>query len=274
MSISRHLLGDRPAALSVRDLGWGVTRHKPIIAGICFDVAPGETLAVVGPNGAGKSSLLRCLYRYHRPTAGTIALDGQDLWRLSARDCARRVATVLQEPASDFGLTVAEIVELGVTPHRRSWSRTDYEPVEDALALMQLTHFAGRDLATLSGGEKQRVMVARALVQKPDLLILDEPTNHLDIRHQLEVLAMLQTLKVTVVVSIHDLALAASHADRILVLHAGRMAAFGAPMDVLTPAAVSAAFAVGTSIDHHPVTGQPRFSFHLDTQEHPEDTDA
>ncbi|NDV86838.1 ATP-binding cassette domain-containing protein [Aurantimonas aggregata] len=274
MMISRHLLGDRPAALAARDLTWGVDRSEPIISGISFDVAPGETLAVVGPNGAGKSSLLRCLYRYHRPTTGTASLDGQDLWSLSARDCARRVATVLQEPASDFGLTVAEIIELGLTPHRRSWARTDYEPVEDALALMQLTHLAGRDLATLSGGEKQRVMVARALVQKPDLLILDEPTNHLDIRHQLEVLAMLRALPVTVVVSIHDLALASSHADSVLVLHAGRMAAFGAPLDVLTPAAISSTFAVGTSIDRHPVTGQPRFSFHLNDPETAGDTYA
>lgn len=221
-------------------------------------------LAVVGPNGAGKSSLLRCLYRYHRPSAGTITLDGTDIAAIAPRAYARRVATVLQESASDFALSVAEIVELGLTPHQGAVARPDYAPVEAALDLLELTALAGRDFATLSGGEKQRVMIARALVQRPDLLILDEPTNHLDIRHQLEVLALLAALPTTIVVSLHDLSLAAAHADSVLVLEAGRQIACGAPVDVLTPSAIHATFAVGTAIDSHPVTGRPRFSFHLD----------
>src|SRR5690606_1575231 len=113
-----------------------------------------------------KSSLLRCLYRFHRPRSGRVLLDNADIWTLSPRDTARRVATVLQEGASDFGLSVAEIVELGLTPHQSARSGDDYAPVEQALALMNLGAFAARDFATLSGGEKQRVMIARALVQR------------------------------------------------------------------------------------------------------------
>ena len=263
LSIPDRLTGARPARMTVSGLAWGPSPGPAIVQGLDFSVAPGEMLAVVGPNGAGKSSLLRCLYRYHRPRAGTVALDGRDIWALSARDCARRIATVLQETASDFGLTVAEIVELGLTPHQAAAGH-DYAPVEQALGLMALTHLAARDFATLSGGEKQRVMIARALVQRPDLLILDEPTNHLDIRHQLEVLALLARLPATVIVSLHDLALASAHADRVLVLEAGRQAALGPPLEVLTPAAIRTTFAVGAAIDRHPVTGQPRFSFHLD----------
>ncbi|MFK4808871.1 ABC transporter ATP-binding protein [Devosia sp. ZW T5_3] len=253
----------RPAALQVDGLSWGPSGAARLLHDIAFSVAPGEMLAVVGPNGAGKSSLLRCLYRYHQPTSGTVALDGADIWAMAPRDCARRIATVLQEPATDFGLTVAEIVELGLTPHLGRFGQADLAEVESALALMGLTSFAARDFATLSGGEKQRVMIARALLQKPDLLILDEPTNHLDIRHQLEVLALLSRLDATVIVSLHDLALASAHADRVLVLDNGRQVQLGAPLDVLTPQSIRRTFAVDVAIDAHPATGRPRFSFHL-----------
>ena len=264
MDLAHRLVGGSPAQLTVDGLGWGPRGHAAIIDDLAFSVAPGEMLAVVGPNGAGKSSLLRCLYRFSRPRHGSIRLDGEDIWAMPARAVARRVATVLQEPASDFGLSVAEIVELGLTPHLDRFASADTGLVEDALRLMNLVAFAPRDFASLSGGEKQRVMIARALVQKPDLLILDEPTNHLDIRHQLEVLALLASLPTTVIVSLHDLALASGHADRVLVLDRGRQVQLGAPLDVLTPETIRATFAVGTAIDSHPVTGRPRFSFHLD----------
>jgi iron complex transport system ATP-binding protein len=253
----------RPAGLCVDRLSWGPTRGRTIIEDLHFSVQPGEMLAVVGPNGAGKSSLLRCLYRYHRPSLGQVLIDGEDIWSLKPRAVARRVSTVLQEAASDFGLSVAEIIELGLTPHLERFGGRDYGPVEDALALMNLKALAPRDFASLSGGEKQRVMIARALVQKPDLLILDEPTNHLDIRHQLEVLALLSALPTTVVVSLHDLALASAHADRVLVLDRGRQVQLGAPIEVLTPENIRQTFAVEAAIDSHPATGRPRFSFHL-----------
>lgn len=254
----------RPAALSVEGVAWGPRRGHLVLHPTSFSVRPGEMLAIVGPNGAGKSSLLRSLYRFHRPTFGAVKLDGSDIWQMKPRDCARRIATVLQEPASDFGLTVAEIVELGLTPHVGLFGATDNEPVEEALAQMRLHHLAARPFASLSGGEKQRVMIARALVQKPDLLILDEPTNHLDIRHQLEVLELLARLPATVIVALHDLALASAHADRVLVLDGGQQVQLGEPLDVLTPSTIRKIFAVEAAIDSHPVTQRPRFSFHLD----------
>lgn len=262
MFASHHLVGTSPAGVAVEGVSWGPSNGRSLIEDLSFSVEPGETLAVIGPNGAGKSTLLRCLYRFHRPHTGTVRLDGLDIWGLPAKATARRVATVLQEAASDFGLTVAEIVELGLTPHLNRFARVDLEPVEEALELMDLTRLAARDFALLSGGEKQRVMIARALVQKPDLLILDEPTNHLDIRHQLDVLSLLTSLRTTVVVSLHDLALASTHADRVLVLEGGRQVALGAPFDVLTPHGIRRTFGVESVIDSHPVTGRPRFSFH------------
>ena len=260
--------GTQPARLDINGLSWGAAPGQPIVGPLSLAVEPGEKLALVGPNGAGKSSLLRCLYRYHRPSTGTVRLDGEDIWSLPGKAVARRVATVLQEQASDFSLTVAEVVELGLTPHRGGWGtdHSDYDAVEAVLALMELTHLAPRDLATLSGGERQRVMIARALLQKPDLLILDEPTNHLDIRHQLEVLDLLGRLACTVIVSLHDLALASAHADRVLLLDEGRVAAIGAPAEALTQSTIRSAFAVETLLDAHPATGRPRLSFYLPNQ--------
>lgn len=263
MELARRLVGDNPAAIDVSCLSWGPAGGPGIVHDLEFSVHPGQMLAIVGPNGAGKSSLLRCLYRFHRPSSGAVLLDGTDIWQLKPKALARRVATVLQESASDFGLSVAEIIELGLTPHLDQVRGPAYGPVEDALELMNLTSFAARDFASLSGGEKQRVMIARALVQKPDLLILDEPTNHLDIRHQLEVLNLLSELPTTVIVSLHDLALASAHADRVLVLEQGRSVQFGAPLDALTPETIRRTFAVEAAIDTHPATGRPRFSFHL-----------
>ena len=267
-SSTERFTGARPARLDLDHLSWGVVPGQHIVGPISLTVEPGQMLALVGPNGAGKSSLLRCLYRYHRPSTGRVRLDGDDIWSLPGKAVARRIATVLQEPASDFALTVAEIVELGLTPHRGGWGtdRTDYDAVEAVLALMELTHLAPRELATLSGGERQRVMIARALLQKPDLLILDEPTNHLDIRHQLEVLDLLGRLRCTVIVSLHDLALASAHADRVLLLDGGRVAAIGAPIEVLTQTTIRTAFAVETLLDAHPATGRPRLSFYLPNQ--------
>jgi iron complex transport system ATP-binding protein len=256
--------GEHPAALAVTGLSWGPAADRVILQPLDFTVAPGEILAVVGPNGAGKSTLLRCLYRYHRPLTGSIQLDGKDIWQLDPRACARRIATVVQETASDFGLTVFEIAELGRTPHGGGWAAGgDDTRVLAALDMMGLRQLSGREFSSLSGGEKQRAMIARGLVQSPGLLILDEPTNHLDIRHQLEVLDLLRGLGITVIVSLHDLALASSHADRVLVLDKGRMLDIGPPLQVLTPERIRDIFAVETRIDAHPATGRPRFSFHL-----------
>lgn len=261
------------AHLSVRDLSWTPRGGAgPLLHETSFDLASGKVLGVVGPNGAGKTTLLRLLYRYHRPSTGSVSLDGTSLWSLSARAAARRVAAVLQEQPSDFALTVAEIVALGRTPHRRGFASGggagDQAIVEDALGRLELRGLAHRQLGTLSGGERQRVMVARALAQQPSLLILDEPTNHLDIRHQLEVLDLIRTLPLTIVTSLHDLNLAAGVCDTILLLDQGRTMGFGGPRDVLSEAAVGAAFQITARRDHLSLGQTDHLTFHLNTQGH------
>jgi len=184
------------ASVSVKNVSLSLPRsNHNILNEISFDLSPGRVLGIVGPNGAGKSTLLRLLYRYHKPTIGNVEIGGKDIWEMTARDTAKKVAVVLQEHPTDFGLTVREIVALGRTPHHKGFGggngARDEHVVESALHRMEVRTFSNRSLGTLSGGERQRVMVARALAQEPSILVLDEPTNHLDIRHQLEILELI-----------------------------------------------------------------------------------
>lgn len=250
--------------LAAENLTWATGNHVAILRDVSFTVPRRQTLAICGANGAGKSTLLRLLYRFLRPSSGRVTIDGDDVWQLSARDAACRVATVLQEQPTDFALTVREMVALGRTPHRSGLigaSAYDKHVVEDTLNLVSLRRFADSPFNKLSGGERQKVMIARALVQETELLVLDEPTNHLDIRHQLELLTLLRGLGKTIILTLHDLTLAAEFADSVLTLHKGQLVAHGAARDVLTPETISRAFEVTARIDRSGPT--PRYSYHL-----------
>lgn len=256
------------AALSVQDLSWSPGRGaSKLLHETSFDLEAGRVLGIVGPNGAGKTTLLRLLYRFHRPTTGKVLIDGEDIWELSARTVAQRVAAVLQEQPGDFALTVGEIVALGRTPHRRGFAGAagshDKGIVDDVLGRLNLRGLQDRHLGSLSGGERQRVMVARALAQEPRLLILDEPTNHLDIRHQLEVLDLIRSLPLTIVTSLHDLNLTADTCDDVLLLQSGRTVGFGPPLNVLSEAAVAQAFNVTAQRETLSLSGVEHLTFHL-----------
>ena len=252
--------------VTVRNLGWGPHPRRRIIEAISFDVPAGSTTVIVGGNGAGKSTLLRSIYRQNRPVEGQVLVGGRDIWQMPAREVSRMIAVVLQEVAPDFAFTVREVVAMGRIPYRDSLfsrSTTDEAITQQALADFELADFAHRPFSRLSGGEKQRALLARAIVQQPQLIVLDEPTNHLDIRHQLEVIDMLRRLDMTVLVTLHDLNLAAALADQVLVMRDGRICAHGPPGAVLTPDTIRAAFDVAADIDRHPGSGRPRLSFNL-----------
>lgn len=238
--------------LTIENVCWGPSSDRPIIEDVSFEVAPGTVTAIVGANGAGKSSLLRCVYRMNRPQAGRVLLDGGDIWSMRPPDVAGRVAAVLQESASDFPFTVREVVAMGRTPHLKGVfsapAFADEAVVERMLDRLELCELAGQPFSIVSGGERQRALLARALVQEPGLLVLDEPTNHLDIRHQLEILRELRKLKLTIVTSLHDLTLAAAIADQVVVMKAGRVEAAGPPHAVLTPEIILAAFQVDATV--------------------------
>ena len=235
-----------------------------IVSGVSLTVGAGEMVGIVGPNGSGKSTLLRAIYRALRPAAGAVRVDGADVWRLSARESAQRTAVVVQESGSDFTLKVADVVAMGRNPHKRPLDRDtaeDHQICVRALARTGVTALAGRDFDTLSGGEKQRVLLARALAQQPRLLVLDEPTNHLDIRFQLELLNLVRTVGVTTLTVMHDLTLAVGHCDRLYVLHRGRVVAAGSPLEVITPELVAEVFGVRSHPWVDPDTGQLHLAF-------------
>lgn len=197
-----------------------------IVADAELVVEAGEFVGLVGPNGCGKSTLLRSIYRALRPSAGLISLDDDDLWRLPAKEAARRVAVVAQEGPSDMDFTVDEVVALGRTPHKRPLDRDteeDRKSCADALERVDMAGARERSYTTLSGGEKQRVQVARALAQRSHLHLLDEPTNHLDIRYQLEILSLVRGLGHSTLAAIHDLNLASQYCDRIHVMAADEL---------------------------------------------------
>lgn len=259
------------ARLSVRDLSWSPGRGVDMLVHpTSFELEAERVLGVVGPNGAGKTTMLRLLYRFHRPTTGAVCVDGEDIWHLSARAVAQRVAAVLQEQPSDFALTVSEIVALGRTPHRRGFAGSngslDNDIIAGALDQLDLNGLSDRRLGTLSGGERQRVMVARALAQEPRLLILDEPTNHLDIRHQLEILELIRNLPLTIVTSLHDLNLAAGVCDDVLLVQSGHTVGFGPPPKVLSETAVSDAFQVIARKEQLSQSRTDHLTFHLQTK--------
>jgi len=235
-----------------------------IIEDMSLCVAPGEFVGLIGPNGSGKSSLLRMIYRILRPTSGTILVDDKPVWQMSARENARHMGVLSQENSGEFEFSVREIVLMGRTPHKAFFAHDnddDRQQVDEALLRVGAAHLAERPFSTLSGGEKQRVLIARALAQRAGMLVLDEPTNHLDIRYQFEIMTLIRGLGVSVIAALHELNLAAHYCDRLYLIDGGRLVAQGSPAEVLTPEIIQAVYHVRAEVTLHPVTGKPHIDF-------------
>lgn len=231
----------------------------PVIHEVSLLIQAGHTVGILGSNGSGKSTLLRSLYRVTRPVSGSVRLDGHDVWALPLRTVARTVAVMAQESESEFDLDVLDVVLLGRVPHRRGFGADtahDLWLAEQALTSVGALAWAGRDFSALSGGEKQRVLLARALVQQSRVLVLDEPTNHLDIAFQLELMHLISNLGLTTIAALHDLNLAVAHCDEVAVMQSGRLVAFGRPEDVLTTELIGDVFGVRSHRMRHPETGR------------------
>ena len=209
----------------------------------------GRVLGLLGPNGSGKTTLVRMLSGTASPRRGAVRIDGRPLTSLSHRELAQQIAVVLQESTGDLPMTAADMVMLGRSPHQSTFARNsaaDHHIAASALHRVGARHLADRIFTGLSGGEKQRVLIARALAQQPTHLMLDEPTNHLDIRFQHELLAMVRGLEITTVVVLHDINLAARYCDDVLVLDHGSVVAHGPCAEVLTAELLQGVYGVGT----------------------------
>ena len=211
---------------------------KVILDDVTLAFYPGAKIGVVGPNGMGKSTLLKCIYRVLKPAAGAVYLDGRELERYTCKESARRLAVVAQHNYYNFDFSVQDVVLMGRAPHKRALDRDsaeDYRIVREALETVGMADFAARSFSTLSGGEQQRVILARALAQQTPCLILDEPTNHLDINYQLQLMDLVRGLDRTVIAAVHDLNIAAMYCDRLYAVKDGRIVGQGAPEKLLTP---------------------------------------
>jgi iron complex transport system ATP-binding protein len=226
-------------------------RGRPVLQGVSLKVAPGEIVAVVGPNGAGKSTLLRTLAGLLAPSAGSVACDGRPLAALDRRSLGRLIAYLPQERVVHWPMRVRSVVALGRLVHRGSGGARDASAIAGALAAMDVAAFAERSVAELSGGERARVLVARALAQDAVVLLADEPTAGLDPAHALALFGHFKQLAAagrSVVVALHDLSLAARFADRVLLLREGRALGMGSPRAVLTPQSLATAYGIRATV--------------------------
>lgn len=235
-----------------------------ILNNVSVHIQEREFVGIIGPNGSGKSTLLKNMYRMLQPQEGEVFLFNENIYKQSSKVVAKQLAVVGQETPVLFEFTVKDLVAMGRTPHKRLLevdTKEDLAIVEESMQQAGVLHLSERTFSSLSGGEKKRVVVARALAQQAKVMVLDEPTNHLDIQHQLQLMDLVRGLPITVIAALHDLNIAATYCDKIYVLKDGEIAAYGTPFDVLTPSLLQKVFSVHAEVSVHPVTKKPHIFY-------------
>lgn len=239
---------------------------KEIVKNISILVKKQQFVGLIGPNGCGKSTLLKSIYKSLIPHKGTVMLDDLNVLKVSQKKISQQLGVVGQFNEMNFDLTVHQMVMLGRTPHKKmleSDKQSDVEIVEKALAHTNLLEYKDRSYLSLSGGEKQRVILARTIAQQPKFMILDEPTNHLDIRYQIEILSCVKELKIGVLAALHDLEMAAHYCDYLYAIKNGKVYAHGTPTEVLTPETIEALYQIKCQTYLNPVTNGLGFAYHI-----------
>jgi len=238
--------------LQALDLTFGYGSH-PILSNVSFEIAPSRLVTVVGPNGSGKSTLIRCMDRIISPKMGRILIDRKDLTEMTRMDMARYLSYVPQSSVRVFPTNVFDTILMGRRPHI-GWTGSvmDEEKVWDVLRLLDIEHLAMNNFDELSGGQQQKVLIARALVQEAQVMLLDEPTSNLDIWHQLDVMNIIRGVVkkggITAVMALHDLNLASAYSDRIIMMNGGRIVAAGDPSAVITEENIASVYRVEAAV--------------------------
>ena len=244
--------------INVRDADVKIGK-KTITKNINVDLDNREFLGIIGPNGSGKSTLLKSIYRVLKPCCGTIKIDEVLIENIPLRESARKLGVMTQMSNFSFDFTVEELVMMGRTPHKKMMepdNDIDYEIAHNAVKMVGMYSFIDRKFNSLSGGEKQRVLIARALTGQPRALILDEPTNHLDIHYQISLLDIVKKLGIEIFSAMHDLNLAAAYCDKIYVMYEGSVVKEGTPEQVFTARLLKDVFNVHALIGENPETGK------------------
>lgn len=249
--------------LSINNLYGGYGKEE-VIKNVSFGVKKGEFLGIIGPNGSGKSTLLRLMSRVLIPQKGEILLEGQDILKMDLKEICQKVAFVPQDTIINFAFTVEEIVLMGRIPHLKRLqmeAKNDFLTVEQALTLTDTLYLREKQIDELSAGERQRVIIAKALAQEPGLLFLDEPTSHLDIGHQIQILDLLRKLNqqnnLTIIIVLHDLNLASEYCNRVILLNNGGIFKEGGACEVLTYQNIESVYKTVVVVNKNPISSKP-----------------
>ena len=238
-------------ALSIEHISYEID-HLKLIDDISLDIPKGSFVGIIGPNGSGKSTLLKTIYRVNKASGGTVYLNGRDIESMGNKEIARYMAVVSQENPVNFDFSVMEIMMIGRYANRSFLSKqiaNDTKICEEALERVGMLSFKNRSFLSLSGGEKQKVLIASAFSRNPELIVLDEPTNHLDVGYQFLILDLMKSRKdVTVFTSIHDMNMAMQYCDHIIAIKEGKIFCTGTPEEVLTPEHLKELFRVKAEI--------------------------
>lgn len=249
--------------LQVKNLEFSIDK-KEILKDISFEIPKGSFVGIIGPNGSGKSTILKNIYRLYKPDSGQILLDNKNLLNMKDKDCAKEIAVLAQESNSQFDFTVEQIVKMGRYPYKsvfEDYSKKDLDMVTDMLKRVGLEDYVGRSFSKLSGGEKQRTLIARALVQDTEFLILDEPTNHLDIGYQIQLMDLVKSLNITTLSAIHDMNMASMYCDYLIVMKDGKIKNCGSVKEVITEEMLKEIFGVNAYIGVNPMNNKLQVSF-------------
>lgn len=241
--------------LEVDNLKFGYGK-KLVLDGVSFNIKKGEFLSIIGPNGSGKSTLLKTLNNLYPSNLGEISLEGRNINKFTKKDLAKKMALVLQDNTIDYEFTVEDIVLMGRHPHKGRFKRETEEDYKIVLESLKMTNTLGlkdRIITEISGGERQRVMIAKALAQRPSIILLDEPTSHLDINHQMEILKLLKEMNknkgTTIILVIHDINLGVRYSDRVIMLNKGKILEIGDSKKVITKDNIKLAYDIDVAID-------------------------
>ena len=249
--------------LTVKNL-YGGYHRLPIVKNVSLEIKQGDFIGIIGPNGSGKTTLLRLLSRILTPQKGTITLSGEKISGMKLKEFCKRTAFVPQDTLVNFSFTAYEIVLLGRIPHLgrlETETKKDFAIAEKSLRLTDTLSLKEKMINELSAGERQRVMIAKALTQEPVLLFLDEPTSHLDIGHQIKILNLIRGLnkgkRLTIAIVLHDLNLASEYCSKILLLNNGSIFKIGKPAEVLTYENIEEVYRTVVLVNKNPVSGNP-----------------
>ena len=242
--------------LKIENLGFKINNTE-ILNEINLEIKTSEFVGVIGPNGCGKTTLLKNIYNVLSPTNGSIYIDSEPTHSFSSKKLAQKVSTLSQHSGGDFDFTILEIILMGRYAHSSIFSSTNKKDItiaRSALERVGLTKFEDRSFLSLSGGEQQRVMIARAIAMENDFFILDEPTNHLDVKYQLEVMDIMKSLNITIFSAIHDMNIAATYCDKLILLDKGKIVSIGTPKEVLNKKNFKEIFGVEVYLSTNPFT--------------------